>query len=150
MRALLLAMVFTLFPLVGAYGQQSLTTIFATNNGNFGGIFFDIENVGSAPISILSWDISINCGAGPGGTAVVSVYTRAGTSQGFEQTMDGWKFVGTDTEVLCAGENLPSALNAGAFQILPNETTGIAMVIETDDPNVSRSYLFLWCKTAVE
>lgn len=133
MRALLLATVFMLFPLLSAYGQQSLTTIFAENNGNNGGIFFDIENVGGGPISILSWDISIDCDAGPVGTAVVSVYTRAGTSQGFEQTMDGWTLVGTDTNVPCAATNLPSALSAGVFQIFPGETTGIAMVIETTD-----------------
>lgn len=131
MRKSFLIALFVMFPFVSAFGQQSLTTIFAQNNGigdPGAGIFFDIQNLSQKVIDIQSWDINVSCD-----TAGISVYTREGTSQGFEDTPDGWIFVGTENNIPCAGSDQPTPLSVGDFEIEPGATTGIAMVIETVD-----------------
>jgi len=95
---------------INASGQNSLTTIFASDNGRSSvdaGIFFDIENVGSATFSIERWDINVTCNDAP--SVDITVYRRVGTFQGFENAMDGWTLVGTET-VTCAVENSPTPL----------------------------------------
>lgn len=137
MKKLLVLALFVMFPLTNTFGQDSITTIFASNNGLSGpdsGIFFDIENVSPQPIGILSWEI--NCGDGDDdGPSVtdISVYTRQGTSQGFEDTPIGWTLVGTQANVMCAGDNIPTPFNVGGIIITPGVTTGIAMVIADGD-----------------
>ena len=110
----------------------SLTTLFASNNGLTGmdaGIFFDMENVSTQTFIILSWDININCNSP---TADVSVYTRLGTSQGFENTMDGWTLIGSEIGIICVPTDSPTPLGVGGFTIQPGETIGIAMVFDSE------------------
>ncbi|GJM17305.1 MAG: hypothetical protein DHS20C13_26320 [Thermodesulfobacteriota bacterium] len=136
MKKLLVLALLVMFPLTNTFGQNSLTTIFDSNNGLSGpdaGFFFDIENVSIQSIAILSWEI--NCGdADDDGPSVtdISVYTRQGTSQGFEDTPIGWTLVGTQANVMCAGDNLQTPLSVGGFTINPGQTTGIAMVVASD------------------
>jgi len=127
-RKLLFLLLLVTFPITNAFCQQSITTLFATNNGNIGGIFFDIENVSGMSIVILSWDINLRDCSEP---LPISVYTRSGTSQGFETSPEGWTLIGTETDVVCNPENTPTHLNVGRFIINPGDTTGIAMVIDT-------------------
>lgn len=140
MKKLLVLALLVLFPLTNSFGQDSITTIFASNNGLTGpdaGIFFDIENVSPQSIRILSWDINI-C-EDDQAIADISVYTRQGTSQGFEDTPVGWMLIGTETGIDCFGqEDLPTPLGVGGIIVDPGSTTGIAMVIET--PNASWNY----------
>ena len=102
----------------------SLTTLFASNNmGSFGGgIYFDLENVGSMPITITSWDVNVSSG-----TDDVAVWYRTGTSQGFEQTTDGWQLLGTDSNVVSQGVDQPTPVNVGGLTIFPGDVFGIAM-----------------------
>ena len=111
MRKLVLVILFIVaLPFSNAFGQQSLTTIFAENNGNLS-VFFDIENITSVPITILSWDNNFrDCDIG--GPLDVSVYTRNGTSQGFETSPAGWSLIGTVTNAVCNPDDTPSPLNS--------------------------------------
>ena len=102
----------------------SLSTLLASNNnGNAGGgIYFDLENVGTSPVTITSWDVNI----GPG-TFDVSVWHRPGTSQGFETSSAGWQLMGTDTGVVSQNINNPTHVDVGGLTIEPGEIYGIAM-----------------------
>ena len=137
MKKLLVVALLVLFPLTNTFGQNSLTTIFVSNNGLSGpdsGIFFDLENVSPLPIGILSWEINCSDDNGDGPSVTdISVYTRQGTSQGFEDTPIGWTLVGTQTNVMCAGDDLQTPLSVGGIIIDPGVTTGIAMVIADGD-----------------
>ncbi len=112
----------------------TLTTFFAFNNfGNLGGgIYFDLENVSGNPIEITHWDVNMcafeslfDCT--PGGSVDVNVWFRPGTSQGFEQTTNGWQLMGTAAGSASQGPDQPTRINVGGLVILPGETYGIAM-----------------------
>jgi hypothetical protein len=133
MRRLPLLLLLLFLPAVNAMSLESLTTLFASDNQQDGpdaGFFFDLENVNIVSINIASWDINITC---DNASTQISVYTRNGTSNGFQHTPDGWILVGTESGIVCAGINNPTPLSVGGIIINPGDLIGIAMVIDTDD-----------------
>ncbi len=108
---------------------ESIGTLFARNNGLTGpgdGMFFEIENVGAAAVTILSWDINTTT------TTSVDVYTRTGTYVGFQETMTGWTLLGTDNAVVPQGTDQPTPVAVGGITINPGATMGIAMISNGD------------------
>ncbi len=103
----------------------SIGTLFGSDNGLSGpgdGMFFEIENVGTDPVTILSWDINT------ADATSVDVYTRNGTYVGFQETMTGWTLLGTDNSVVAQGVDQPTPVAVGGITINPGATMGIAMI----------------------
>ncbi len=103
----------------------SIGTLFGSDNGLSGpgaGMFFEIENVGTDPVTILSWDINT------ADATSVDVYTRSGTYVGFQETMTGWTLLGTDNSVVAQGVDQPTPVAVGGITINPGATMGIAMI----------------------
>ena len=110
-------------PIPSAAG--SIGTLFGANNGLSGpgdGMFFEIENVGNTPVTLLSWDINTD------DATSVDVYTRNGTYVGFQETMTGWTLLGTDNSVVAQGVDQPTPVAVGGITINPGATMGIAMI----------------------
>lgn len=101
----------------------TIGTAFASNNGGDpgGGIYFEIENITTNPITITSWDINTD------NQTTVNVWTRIGTYSGFEQASAGWSLLGTDNAVVQQGTDQPTPLAVGGLTINPGEIYGIAM-----------------------
>jgi len=126
LRGIILAVVITLscFSFAASAQSASLTTLFKADTGISagGGIYFDLENVGYAPIIITSWYVNVNPG-----TNDVKVWYRTGTSQGFEQTKTVWQLLGTEAGVVSLGVDRRTPVNVGGLTIAPGEVFGIAM-----------------------
>lgn len=125
-RSVFLTLLISVFVISSASSAmaQSITTLFASNNGSSpgGGIYFEVENVGTGTVTINSWDINTNIG-----TFNVQVWTRPGTYSGFETSSAGWTLLGTAPGVVSAGVNLPTPVAVGGLVINPGEVYGIAM-----------------------
>lgn len=101
-------------------GSGSLTTTFAGGN-SFAGNTFDIENIGTLPVTITGWDVHLS---NAGSTNTIVIYTRPGTSNGYQSDPNGWTVLGTDAAVVSAGNLLPSAVTMPPFTIQPGELFG--------------------------
>jgi len=107
------------------HGDNQITTLFAWNNfGNFGGgAYFDVENVGSQPVELISFDVNVS----PGGGSTVDVWYRPGTHVGAETSPAGWTLMGTDNAVVAAGLNQPTHVDQdGTLIIQPGDSYGLA------------------------
>lgn len=111
-------------------GGGSLTTLFAGNNG-FAGNTFDIENVGTQPVTILSWDI--NCTPGPNPLETVTVYWKVGTAVGNENNPGAWTLMGVDSNVDCAGLDLPTPVAVGGVTLNPGDLFGFYIDLTSYD-----------------
>src|SRR5688572_27135932 len=91
----------------GSVSAQSITTLFNRNNGgsNGGAVFFDIV-MGPADLEFHRIDTNT---ADTGLQFEWTVYTRDGTSQGFENTTEGWSVIATGTGE-ARGANIPSPI----------------------------------------
>lgn len=104
-------------------GGNQLGTLFGANNGGGpgGGIYFELENVGTEAIVIDDWDINTD------DQTSVNVWTRVGTYSGFEQSSAGWTLLGNDNAVVAQGADQPTPVAVGGLVIQPGEIYGIAM-----------------------
>ena len=110
-----------------AMAQQSLTTIFAANNG-FAGNTFDARVVGPSPVTINSFDVNLDT---PGSVNTVAIYWRDGPVTGFENDPTGWNLMGRDNNVISAGSDLPTPVNVGGLMMIPGQTYGIYIDLES-------------------
>ena len=112
--------------LVTSAGQVQaaiITTLFAADNGgnNGGAVYFDIDVLNPAGITIEK--IFTNSSATVLGS--MDIYTRSGTSSGFQSSLVGWTLVSSGTGTL-AGVDNPSEFNVTDFS-LGFGVTGIAI-----------------------
>jgi len=111
-------------------GSGSLTTLFAGDNG-FAGNTFDIENVGAQPITITSFDI--NCTQGQNPIDTVTIYWKVGTSVGSENTPGAWTLLGVDSNVTCAGLDVPTPVALGGLDMNPGDLFGFYVDLTSYD-----------------
>lgn len=100
-----------------------ISTLFASDNGgsNGGAVYFDINVLNPAGITIEK--IFTNSAQTVLGS--MDIYTRSGTSSGFESSLVGWTLVSSGSGTL-AGLNNPSEFNVTDFT-LGFGVTGIAI-----------------------
>lgn len=99
-----------------------LTTSFLTVNGRTTsdvGHFFDITT-GLNPLTITSFDVNVD----DTDSFTLSVYTRSGTSSGFEGSSMGWSLQ-SSTSATGAGRDLPSFVDIDDFFLPSQSTVGI-------------------------
>ncbi len=112
--------------LVASAGQVPaaiITTLFSSNNlGDLGGaVYFDINVLNPGEITIEKiFTNSLDTILGG-----MNIYTRSGTSIGFQTSLAGWTLVSSGTGTL-AGVNSPSEFNVTDFS-LGFGVTGIAI-----------------------
>ncbi|MGB2850952.1 MAG: hypothetical protein WBC01_04705 [Solirubrobacterales bacterium] len=128
-----MAIVLALLAFSAAQAQAlSLTTAFNSNNGNAGNTF-DLEVLKPGGVEVESLDVNVS---GAGNTAQIGVWTRPGTSVGFEGSTTGWTSRGSFS-VTSAGTDLPTPVPA-SFS-LPAGNYGVAVGV-TDYPSVTWQY----------
>ncbi len=110
-----------------ACNGPSLSTVYATNNGLGTGscCFFDVNVLNAAGITVSQLDQNTTSAATTAFS--VAIWTRAGTSVGFEQTTAGWTNVANGAGV-AVGTNLPSLVEFPDFQLAPG-LTGFCVVL---------------------
>lgn len=99
-----------------------LTTSFLTVNGRTTsdvGHFFDITT-GLNPLTVTSFDVNVF----DTDSFTLSVYTRSGTSSGFEGSSMGWSLQ-SSTSATGAGEDSPSFVDIDDFFLPSQSTVGI-------------------------
>ena len=99
----------------------SLTTFYATNNGQRGSMFDVIA--GAQGICITGFDFSAYTGT----TARYELYYKPGTYAGSENNAGAWTFVGGVDNVTSNGINVPTPLNLGGIYVPAGEQYGIYM-----------------------
>lgn len=121
---LTVASVAVLVAMAGQVQAGVITTLFNANNaGSAGGaVYFDIDVLNPNGITIEK--IFTNSNATVLGS--MDIYTRSGTSSGFESSPAGWTLVSSGSGTL-AGLNNPSEFNVSDFS-LGFGVTGIAIV----------------------
>lgn len=130
-RSVMLISVLFTTAMFGSVAQaDSLTTIFASNNG-FAGNSFDVEVVGASPITIDSFEVNIDS---PRSQNTVAIYWREGTSQGYLDSSAGWVLMGKDTNVVSNGPENPTPVAVGGLVMLPGKVYGIYVDLESYDP----------------
>ena len=113
------------FVLVGIHPSEaqvttgSLTTMFASNNGQSGNMF-DVTVLGTADVTITSFDINCDVGA-----TNFEVYYKAGTYVGSETTPGAWTLAGSLAGVTCNGLDVPTPLAIGGIVIPAGQTYGL-------------------------
>jgi hypothetical protein len=119
---------------VQAQVTGSLTTIFTGGNNNSvgGGNYFDANILNSAGLTITNLDINTTAVAGT--PVTINIWTRPGTSVGFEGNSAGWTQVSTGSGV-SAGLNTPTSIDVTDFTLALG-VTGFAL----NNQNVSFSY----------
>ena len=104
-----------------AHADQ-LTTSFLTDNGRTTsdvGHFFDIT-IGFNPLTVTSFDVNVV----DTDSFTLSVYTRSGTSSGFEGSSMGWSLQ-SSTSALGAGVDSPSFVDIDDVFLPSQSTVGI-------------------------
>jgi hypothetical protein len=113
---------------------ETLTTLFASDN-QFAGNTFDL--VAIKPLTIDSFDVNI--GAVVGSVHTVDIYYRVGTAVGNEANSGAWTLLGSDTNVICQGINLPTPVAVGGLSLLPDQVYGIYIIVSSF-PSGSMAY----------
>ena len=113
-----------------AASAQSLTTLFASNNGGSpgGAVYFTATVFNTAGLNIEAFDI--NTSAGVGTSFDLMVYVTPGGHSGNETDPGAWTQVATGTGT-SAGTDLPSFVDITNFQLLEG-SYGIALVLSTN------------------
>ena len=98
------------------------------------GMTFDAI-VGSADLTITGMDVNVDTT----GLFSLDVYTRAGTSAGFEETSSGWTLRSTTSGVTGAGAGLASFVDVTDFTTAASSTVGFFLhyVLATSGLNYS-------------
>ena len=112
-----------------AFAQSPLTTTFANNNGNASGgaIYFDLDVLDPAGITIFNLDINTSAGFGS-----IDIYTTPTTWVGNNSDPTLWTLQGTGSFTVGAGLGAGTQVcfdSAGVF--LPTGPVGVALV-QTD------------------
>lgn len=94
------ALLFLLSISLASANAGTLTTTFASNNGQSGNAF---DILVSTPLYITGFDLNVNSG-----TTNIEVYTKSGTWVGFDSTPAAWTQVADVLNVTGAGVNLPT------------------------------------------
>jgi hypothetical protein len=102
----------------------SLTTLFASNNGQDGNMF-DVV-VAAKPLVITSLDVNLSVGQ-----YSLELYKKSGTWVGSETNPAAWTLVGTLSNVTSSGLNLPTPANFPDFIIPANSTTAFYVTTPT-------------------
>ncbi|HEY6160876.1 MAG TPA: hypothetical protein VI112_06620, partial [Bacteroidia bacterium] len=89
-------------PLMSCPAANNLVTLYASNNGQRG-IMFDITAINC--VVIRCFEISMDPG-----TTNVEIYTKTGTHVGFQNNSLAWTLVGTATNVVGNGANVPTSI----------------------------------------
>jgi hypothetical protein len=134
---LLAAIALALLTVWGSLAQGrtgSLTTIFDSNNGQDGNTF-DLSVLNRRGIVVESLDVNVQDEGAS--TGVLGVYTRPGTADGFEQTLDGWNL--RDTAKITA-EGTDQRTPAPVSFSLPKGDYGVAVGLLGASPGVGMLY----------
>ncbi len=108
---------------------SSLTTTFASNNGQSGNSF-DLRVLGRSGVKVESLDVNLDSG-----TRTVEVWTRPGTATGFDNAAAGWTSRGSAT-VVSAGQDNPTPLPVSFF--LPPGNYGV--IVALTDGSTAMNY----------
>lgn len=115
----------------GASG--SLTTTFNSNNGNEGNTF-DLRVRPRGGIDVKRFDVNVS---DQGESGPIRVWTRRGTSVGFETSEDGWRRRGT-VQVTSRGEGNRTPARISFH--LPRGNWGVAIGVPGTDPDLGMDY----------
>lgn len=111
---------------LGTTPAETLTTLFATNNGGSvgGAVYFDIT-----PSSDFYWEgLDVNTSVTVGSNITVDVYTRSGTFAGNEANAAAW-LSRTAGHGIAAAQDSPSRINFNNPLYTPGgSTTGVCLV----------------------
>jgi PEP-CTERM motif len=125
MRILPLLSILAILPASGL--ATTISTTFASNN-SFAGNMFDVSNLSATDVTILG-TFQVNLSTGATG-ANMSVYYRAGSYVGFQNSSAGWTLLGTDFGVNSAGLNVGTPIDVGnSFNIGAGQTYGFYVTI---------------------
>ena len=94
----------------------SITTTFGSNNSSAGNMF-DVSTFGNA-LTITGLDVNIGSGS-----THISLYTRSGTYNGFQNSAAGWTLQGSIL-VTSAGTNNPTFVDIADFGLAASSVTG--------------------------
>lgn len=119
----------------GQTQAELITTLFARNNGGaFGGtVYFDINVLDPNGITVEQLFTNTLDSFSNGN---MNVYTRSGTSSGFQTSAAGWTLISSGSGT-GAGVNNPTAFDVTDF-VLAQGVTGIA--IQSDGANWGHDY----------
>lgn len=104
-----------------------ITTMFAYNNSNRGNMF-NVEVLGSSPVTIDSFDINVDS---YGGALTLEVYYRVGGYSGYEGSPDAWTLLGSQT-IEALGANNPTPLAVGGVTLTPGVTYGFYITLASE------------------
>ena len=109
---------------------QSLTTLFAHDNA-YRGNTFDVTP--STNMTLDSFDVNVGVfstsGGGAGAPVTVAIYWRSGTSDGFQDSAEGWSLLGRAT-VTSAGADNPTHIPVGGLTLTAGQTYGLYIDLE--------------------
>ena len=113
---------------------NSLTTLFATNNGCTNGNMFNVTV--NTDMEITGFDISMGTTSGP-----VVIYYKTGAYQGFETTPGAWTqiYTGTHTGL---GTNVPTPVSLGASLPLAAGSYAFYVNADLDYTNIASGTLY--------
>ncbi|MEO1413459.1 MAG: hypothetical protein AAFW73_26510, partial [Bacteroidota bacterium] len=109
----------------GGVGMPTtITSTFDSNNGASGNMF-DVTNVSSFPVEILSYAGNIEPFGGPPDIEVY-ITTTATTYVGNETDPTAWTLIGTANDVISLGQDVATPFDVGAtFILAPGQTVGV-------------------------
>ncbi|GEM_PF-6349069 len=110
----------------------ALTTLFASDN-SFAGNTFDLENISSSAVLIQGFEVNLLDEVPTGNANTIDVYYKTGTSVGFEGDPAAWTLLGSDTNVLSQGQDVPTPVDVGGLVIEPGETYGFYVDLASYD-----------------
>jgi hypothetical protein len=131
--ALLAALAWTALQASAGGVSGSLTTTFASNNGNEGNTF-DLRVRPRGGIDVKRLDVNVS---ELGTSGRIRIWTRPGTSQGFELSAEGWKRRGT-AQVTSRGEDNKTPARIRFH--LPKGTWGVAIGIPGPEGDLGMDY----------
>jgi hypothetical protein len=100
---------------------DSLTTLFAANNGQNGNMF---DLTAKTDLTISGFDINLWNETGSNPPCLVEVYWKPGSFRDSERTPSAWNLLGSAT-VTSEGLDVPTPLPIGGLSMLAGQTNGI-------------------------
>jgi hypothetical protein len=106
-----------LINLPGIAHAASLTTTFASGNGQDGNMFDVVVNEKS--LTVTSLDLNIDRGT------IAELYVKPGTYQGFATDSSAWTLIGTVSGIATNGGGIPTNVDFADFVLPSNQTTAL-------------------------